>query len=233
MLHPTVIVVICFAGMVCVAPVAFYLCWLTTVNRRDKPTVVNGAWDFAGVLAALSGFLVVGGLLLLSVVQNDPRLFAGGSFKELQDVFERQWQYWILVLVGYVSLIGLMAVSAFRGRAKWLSVYNVDADTVDEAVDQAIKQAGLTAVRHGNVWADQRKLVEVAPFHGTRHVTVRILVSHPREREEIERHLRSYLRQAISPDNPAAGWISAVASGSVLSVVLFVGMMIYMMYVRF
>lgn len=232
MLHPSVVILICFAGMVCVAPVAFYLCWLATVNRRERPTVVNGAWDFAGVLAALSGFLLVGGMILLAVVLNDPRLFTRGSFQQLQGIFEQQWQYWILVFVGYTSLIGLLALTGIRRRAKWLSVYNVDADTAEDAIEQSLKQAALSATRYGNVWSDQRKLVQMAPFHGTRHVTIHILVPHSEQRDEIERHLRLHFRLSPSPENPAASWISALAGGSVLTVVLLVALMMYILYVR-
>lgn len=232
MLHPSVVILICFAGMVCVAPVAFYLCWLATVNRRERPTVVNGAWDFAGVLAALSGFLIIGGILLLGIVQNDPRLFTRGNFQQLQGVFERQWLYWLTVFAGYTGIIGLMAVSGIRRRAKWLSVYNVDADTAEDAIEQALKQAALPATRYGNVWSDQRKLVQMVPFHGTCHVTIHILVPHLQQQAEIERHLRAHFRLGPSPDNPAAGWISALAGGSVLTVVLLVALMMYILYVR-
>jgi len=231
-LHPSVIIVICFAGMLCVAPVAFYLCWLASVNRRTQPTVVSGGWDFAGVLAALSGFLLVGGILLLTIVQSDPRLFSRGNFNDLKGVFERQWRYWLIVFIGYVGTVGALAVSGIRRRATSLSVYNVDVESLDEAIDEALKQAGLSATRHGNLWSDQRKLVDVVPFHGTCHATIHILVPHQQQQAEIERHLRARLQLCSSPLNPAATWISALAVGSVLTVVLFVALMMYILYVR-
>lgn len=233
MLHPSTVIAICFHGLFCLAPVGLYLCWLAGVNRRDKPTVVGGAWDFIGVLAALSGFLLVGGVLLLGVVQNDPRLFTSGNYEQLRTVFETQWLAWLALFSGYFGAIGLTVLAGVRGRGRTLAVYNVDVKTAESAVEYALVQAGLTAVRTGNVWADSRKLVQLVPFHGTRHATFRLLCPHPREREEIERHLRAELQRASAPDNPVAAWLSLLAGGSVLTVVMLVGLLLYILYVRY
>lgn len=226
------LVSVSFAAMLCVAPLAFYLCWLAAVNRRDRPTVVAGGWDVVGLAAGLSGFLILGGLMLLSIAMSDPRLFTRGDFQALRAVWEVQWLTWTAVFVGYFGLIALALLAAVRGKGRWLSVYNVDPAVADAAVDAAVERAGLTAVRQGHLWADGRKLVEVAPFHGTRHVSVRILCPHPRQAEEIERHLRIRLDDFRSPLNPAAAWFSAVATGSVLAVIGFVGVVAYSIFIR-
>lgn len=241
MLHPSVVIAICFQGLFCLAPVALYLCWLAAVNRRDKPTVVGGAWDFAGVLAALSGCLLVGGSILLGVVRNHPQLFPelfealrqANGFDKLRATFENQWLWWLALFGGYSAVLGLAVLSGVRGRGRALAVYNVDANTAEAAIEYSLAQAGLTAVRAGNVWADSRKLVQLVPFHGTRHATIRLLCPHPREREEIERHLRADLDRASAPDNPVAAWLSLLAGGSVLTVVMLVGLLLYILYVRF
>ena len=225
MLSPTLVVAICFAGLVCVAPLAFYLCWLASVNRRERPTVVNGAWDFVGVLAGLSGFLLVGGVLLRGILMHDTRVI-GGDYTAMQAVNEKQWLSWLAVFAGYLGLIALAVALAVRGRGKSLSVYNVDADAADGAVEAALHSAGVPSTRIGNVWG---YLVEVVPFRGVHHVTVRFLGS-GRERVEVERHLRTHLAATPSPDNPAAGWFSAVAGGSVFVVVAFVALLSYVVF---
>jgi hypothetical protein len=233
LLHPSVVVVICLAGMICIAPIAFYLCWIASINRLPRPTVVHGAWDFAGLLAALFGFLLMGGLILISLVQHDPRLFIRSGFQDLHDVFERQWLYWTMMLLGYVLVIGLLAMIGLRQRSRWLSVYNTNSETAEEAIEQALKQAAMPITRRGNSWSDQNKLIEMVPFHGTGHVTIRILVPDSEQKNELERHIRAYFLRSSSPENPAVGWISAFAGGAVLSVVMCVGLMLYILYARF
>jgi hypothetical protein len=241
LLQPSTVIAVCFGGLFCLAPASLYLCWLAAVNRRDRPVVTSGGWDFVRVLAALSGFLLVGGSILLGLVRNHPQLFPelfealrhANGFDKLRATFETQWMWWMALFGGYFAVIGLAVLTGFRGRGRTLAVYNVDTSTAEAAVEYALAQAGLTAVRAGNVWADSRKLVQLVPFHGARHATVRLLCPHPREREEIERHLRADLARAAAPDNPVAAWLSLLAGGAVFTVVTFVGLLLYILYVRY
>jgi hypothetical protein len=229
-LSPAVLIVICFSGAFCVAPVSFYLCWLASVNRRDHPTVVNGVWDFVGLVAALAGFLIVGGLLLLTIVQNDPRLFTGGDFQALRATWEVQWLAWVTVFLGYLGLITLAVVWTVRGRSGWLSVYNVDLNSIATAIDDSLARTGVQATRSGNLWHRGEPLVEVIPFHGTSHATVCLRSNDHSLRAEIERHLRDHLSRAISPGNPASAWFSTLAGASVLAVVGFVALIAYTIF---
>ena len=230
MLSPAQFVTICFAGLFCLAPVSFYLCWLAGVNRRDTPTVVAGSWDFAAVLGSLSGFLVVGGVLLLSFVSSNGQLFTGGNVDRLKMVFEAQWLTWLALFIGYAAVIGIAATAGAKGRQRWLAVYNLDADTAERVIDSALERSGLTAKREGNLWADDRRLVEARTFHGTGHTTIRIVCPHTRQREEIERHLRSELAAVECGPGPAAPWFSSVAVGSVILVCGFVGLIAYFVF---
>ncbi len=230
MLSPAQFVTICFAGLFCLAPVSFYLCWLAGVNRRDRPTVVAGHWDFAAVLCALAGFLLTGGVLLLSLVSSNGQLFTGGNVDRLKMVFEAQWLTWLALFIGYAALIGIAATAGARGRQRWLVVYNLDADTAERVIDNALERSGLTAKREGNLWADDRRLVEAKTFHGTAHTTIRIVCPHTRQREEIERNLRSELAGVEGGPGPAAPWFSSVAVGSVILVCGFVGLIAYFVF---
>lgn len=220
----------CFFTLFCIAPVSFYLCWLAGVNRREKPTVVAGSWDFAAVFGALSGFLLVGGVMLLSFASGDGRLFTGGNVDRLKTVFEQQWLTWLLLLVGYVGLVVAAAAAGASGRRHWLAVYNLDGDVAGRVVDAALERSGLTARRVGNLWADDRRLVEARTFHGTGHTTIRILCPHARQREEIERHLRGELAAAETGPGPAAPWFTSLAVGSVILVVGLVGLIGYFVF---
>jgi len=74
-------------------PLALYLLALGWVNRRPRPMMAAGTWDFAGVLFALSGFLLFGGPALLGGLDEQSR-----------------W-YWLL---------GQPGTSSADGRAEWL-----------------------------------------------------------------------------------------------------------------
>ena len=232
MLSTAQFVSLCFAGLFCLAPVSFYLCWLAGVNRRERPTVISGTWDFAAVILALSGLLIAGGVLLLSLVSNNGQLFTDGNVARLRVVFEEQWMTWLMILIGYAALIGVAATAGVKGRKHWLSVYNLDADAAERAIELALERSGLTARRQGNLWADDRRLVEAKTFHGTAHTTIRILCPHDRQREEIERHLRSELAAAETGPGPAAPWFTSAAVGSVIVVVGFVALIAYFVFLR-
>lgn len=230
MLEARQFIAFCFASMFCLAPVSFYLCWLAGVNRRERPTVISGTWDFAAVILALSGFLIAGGVLLLSLVSNNGQLFTGGNVDRLKVVFEEQWMVWLMILIGYAALVGIAATAGAKGRKHWLCVYNLDADAAERVIELALERSGLTARRQGNLWADDRRLVEAKTFHGTAHTTIRILCPHDRQREEIERHLRSELAAAETGPGPAAPWFTSAAVGSVIAVVGLVALIAYLVF---
>jgi hypothetical protein len=230
-LSPAQFVALCFAALVGLAPVSFYLCWLAGVNRHDRPTVVAGVWDFAAVLGALSGCFLIGGVLVLSLASSDPKLFTGGNIDRMKMVFEVQWLMWIVLLIAYAMNLGIIVMLSVKGRRHWLSVYNLDADTADRVIGAAIERSGLTAKRLGDVWSDGgRRLVVAKTFHGTAHTTIRIVCLDPRQREEIERHLRSELGAVETGPGPAAAWFSSLAVGSVIMVVGLVALIAYFVF---
>jgi hypothetical protein len=235
-LSSTQFVSLCFALLVGLSPVSFYLCWLAGVNRRDRPTVVGGVWDFASVLAALSGFLLLGGVLVLSLASSDPKLFTGGNIDRLKMVFEVQWLQWLVMLIAYAMGLGILVMLGTKGRRHWLAVYNLDADTAERAIEAALERSGLKSRREGDWWvraepsADGRRLVIAKTFHGTAHTTIRLVCTNPRQREEIERHLRSELAAVETGPGPAAPWFSSVAVGSVILVVGLVGLIAYFVF---
>src|SRR5260370_14843850 len=57
-----------------VTPLAVYCLVLSVINRRRHPVIVAGSWDFAGVLFAASGFLLLGGRAILTGLYEQCRL---------------------------------------------------------------------------------------------------------------------------------------------------------------
>ena len=117
------------AAIACFGPLALYLCWLATLNRRPKPTVVAGGWDFAFLLAGLSGFLLVGGVLLMDATT---RYLIRGNFAELLDGWHKFRVTWLMIAVGYAFIVLGLASLTLARRAKWLSVYNINLAEAEE-----------------------------------------------------------------------------------------------------
>jgi hypothetical protein len=49
-----------------VVPLALYCFFLAFINRRPHPVVIPASWDFAALLAAVSGLVLCGGPAIMS-----------------------------------------------------------------------------------------------------------------------------------------------------------------------
>ena len=56
-------------------PLAIYLLVLGHINRQPRPLIISGIYDFAGLLFAVSGFLLCGGPAVLSSLNERWRMF--------------------------------------------------------------------------------------------------------------------------------------------------------------
>ena len=214
-------------------PVTFYLCWLAAVNKKSRPTVVSGRWDFAIVLAALSGFILIGGVLLLSLVQSDSRFLMRGNFAQLRDGWGESSAAWLFIAVGYLALVIGASALTLTNRTRWLSIYNVDSATAERAVETALESSGIVgATRFGHRWANGAGLLDLVPFRGMCHVTIRFVSGSAAVREEIERHLRAELATAESADNASAPWSGTLAGAGVLLSLCLVGLVLYVIFFR-
>lgn len=232
MLNNILVLKIGLAFLVCVAPIAFYFCWLSTVHRRKHPTVVHGVWDTLGVVLACAGFLIVGGLVLLGLLQNDPRLLLLGTFQELVGVWERQWLAWLLSLIGYLLLIVAGVSLTLRGRARSVSVYHITSDQLIASIANSIARLNWEPTdRIGDTWKCKHGTVTLQSADGMRHSTVQIR-SGPTEQQAFFRVLRQELETVSSTDGPVLGWCTTTALSLVLSMTFVVALMCYFLYFR-
>ncbi len=159
-------------------PLALYLLLLGWINRRSRPVLIGGAWDFAGVLFALSGFLLVVGPALLGSLDEQSRWFwllgesesaqasSAGAETQLgrpspdelgQAESVRGWSsqgwtttLWIVIRVFYfIAVAGGAAFLLWRSR-RLTSIYNVDPLALFPALEQAFQRLGLSALRTGH-----------------------------------------------------------------------------------
>lgn len=135
-------------------PIGVYCGVLGMVNRRLRPLLVNGLWDFLGVLFASSGFLlVVGPAVISGQYQRNLFEFSFGRpaspQQTLQDIWALWWGIWLcyylLVLGGGAFLLW------WRGRST--VIYNVEAEEFESLFLEALDRLGLNASRAGNRFA--------------------------------------------------------------------------------
>jgi hypothetical protein len=133
-------------------PLAVYLLILGSINRRRRPLLVGGVWDFIGLLFAASGFLLFGGPAILSSLSERWRRRwllgqAGGDGGG-----EGLYEFWV-----FLSALYFVAVVAGAAWLLWrqrhlTAVYNVSQDLLEEALGRACDRLGLNPVRSGNLF---------------------------------------------------------------------------------
>lgn len=226
------VLLICVAAIICLVPLAVYLRFVAALGQRQRATVISGVWDFAGLAAGLSGFLIFGGVLLLALLQSRFRAGMQGGFAALRAGWEQQATTWsvlaglyILAVVAWFSLVSLSR------RRSWV-IYNVVPAAVEECVSQALSQLGVVAQRRGNVWyRDQEALCEMEGFG--RGYTVTLWWLHPDRTlyEEMDRILRNRASKLDTPaENEASLWLRITSLGLGVSAMTCLGLLTYALF---
>ena len=217
------ILVVCLAGIFCLAPLALYLLWLATVHRRDRPTVVAGQWDFVGLIAGLAGFILFGGGLLLSLLQSNVRYWIRGNFEAIRDAWGQEKISWCLVVIAYLLVIGGFTGLTLMARRRTLIVYNVDPGQFEVALTEVFEQLGRPIERRGNLWVGGVPLLELEPFIAGRTVTLRWLTDDVQLFQEVERSVREAAASLPGGTGlPPGRWLMSSAVACVALVVFFV-----------
>jgi hypothetical protein len=208
------VLVVCLAGVFCLAPLSVYLLWLALLNRRSRPAVVAGTWDFAALLLGLSGFLLYGGGLLLSLLQSNVRFWMRGNFEALRDAWGQEKVAWSLIVGAYLLLVVGGAALTLLSRRRTLVVYNVEPGPFETTLAEVFEQIGRPAERRGNLWVAGVPVCEAEPFAGGRTVTLRWVADDPRLFQEVERNLRAAVGGIPSADGQTARWLMSSAVGT-------------------
>ena len=225
------LLLICVGGVFCLAPLGLYLSWLAALNRRPRPTVLPGPWDFVALLCGLSGFLTAGGAVAFAGVMSNARILLRGNATQAWGVWTAEYVVWFLFAAGFILLVvGVVAGGAWV-RAGSLSVYNLARPPAEAAVAAALSGCGLPAGRAGDRWGDAAGGVTVRTFDALRHVTVRVVGDDPRRREALARALARELAAApADPTNLTAVWLgsaSTILGATVAAVSVVVGYVVY------
>jgi len=229
--------------LVCLMPVAVYLLYLSHLNSRIPPTLVSGSWDFAAVLLGLSGFLLLSGPLLLTLVDSVWRSYAFGNWAQLKFVGRSEALAGSLMAVGYLIILGATIALLVRARRPVTAVYNVNPDGVEPALTAVLDELGYPWQRtNGQIEVGTKKLTEPADstdrflvppsatvrvdrFPSTSHATLRWGGASAAVRREVEVLLPRALPPAAR--NPATGWMFTAAVSVMVIMLLWVIVLIF------
>jgi hypothetical protein len=201
-------------------PLWVYCLFLAAVNRRPRPVVVAGTWDFLGVVLALSGFLVVGGPAALSNLTTAVHALPQATDEPAALAPRQVLLGTLLVLYFVVLVVGVAAV--LRQRRGVTAVYNVNPAVFDEVFGQVLDQLGYGWTRAGNRYylrsaepvssGERTVIVEADAFPPLCHVTVRWDGDDRATRQEVEGELTRALAAVRTRYNPAGGWFLSAAA---------------------
>lgn len=198
-------------SVVCLTPFVIYLFRICSLVRRHHPVILSGVWDFAGLLAGLSGFLLFGGALFLSIFHSDVRFAARGNFKMLQDSWEHERIGWVLTVFVYLLLVVAAMAWGFWQRRRSLVMYNVEPVVLEHTIEELFEQLGRKVERHGNSWFSGDPLFRIDSSDASQTATLRWLSEDLLLFQEVERHLRHTLPSLSSGENPTTKWLMSVA----------------------
>lgn len=219
--------VVCLAGVCCLGPLALYFLWLSVLTRRDRPTVVSGGWDFAALLAGLSGFVLFGGGLFLAVIQSNARFVLRGNVEALRDAWGQEQVAWVLTVALYLMVVVGAVVFALPGRRRTLVVYNVDPGQFEVTLTELFDHLGRPVERRGNLWVGGSPLFELEPFAAGKTVTLRWVSDDQHLFQEVERQVREAMLTLPAGENPAARWFASAVASCVIVAAFCVAMLLF------
>src|SRR5262249_18258099 len=140
------------------------------LNRREHPLMVSAAWDFAGLLFAVSGFLVFGFPGMLSSLSEHGRHVAmfgapahdDNRWSVFRDLFEGLASTLYAfgngaILLAYFLIVVVGCASVIWRRQSQTAVYNIHPHVFDEILGGVLDAAGLLWARAGERWFIRRR----------------------------------------------------------------------------
>lgn len=221
------ILVLCLAAVFCLAPLAVYLYWLAKITRRDHPLVIAGSWDFVGLVVGLSGFILFGGGIVLSLLQTNFRYWMRGKFESFNGAWKEEKGVWILFASIYLILVVGLSALTLVSRRRSLVVYNVEPAAFETTLAEVFEQLNHPVERRGNVWYGNGAVCEVDRFPRGRTVTLRWLSGNQQLFDSVNRLVREAVPSLTTYDNPSSQWFSAAAFGAGLFAVVCFGLLVY------
>jgi hypothetical protein len=246
--------------MVFFLPLSIYLFCLASINRASRAKVVSGVWDIVGLIAALSGFLLIGGPSILSGLYEQWRIsWLLGNFQRLNEI-RGTWNDWIILYAAYFFGVICLAIWLILKARSKTSVYNVAEPELEIALrralddcaivwklessrklvlfgigaaDEALRQPDLKLTGDDiKVPASHTALLVWRPFQALRHVSLQWTNVTQEIRDNIEERLTEHLARVRAPDNPSASWFFTIGLLLLLFSLLTLGFLIVIRLIR-
>jgi hypothetical protein len=232
--------------LVCLMPLAVYLLYLSYLNGRPTAVMVPGPWDLAAVLLGLSGFILLLGPMLITLIDSTWRAHAFGGWATLKSVGRREAMAGSLMAVGYLLVLTGSIIFLLRSRRRVTAIYNVTAGAVEPTLVSLLEEHGYPWRRHeGRIEIGVKKAAEppepAARFFPHETATVRVdtfaALGHAglkwggawqNVRSEIETALVPMLPAHSGRRNPIAGWMFTAAITVMIVMLLLLVALIYL-----
>jgi hypothetical protein len=230
-------------SLICLMPLALYFLFLATLNQRRRPTMLTGLWDFTCLLLGLSGFLLLGGPVLVAAINSALRnIMLSGTFAEFRAAWRSSGMVWSILAGAYLASLSMVIALFMLLRRKVTVIYNIDPDALPDLLTGLLDgeglrwrrvPGGLEIVRsRGALDGDQRPplpgdraFVAIRSFPALRHVSLEWRHAETALlREEVESRVDKLLQTTESAANPAGGWFMSTA------ITIFVIMLIWMAF---
>lgn len=230
--------------LICLLPLSLYFLFLSFLHSRRQPTLLTGRWDFTCLLLGLSGFLILFGPMVLSILDSAWRsIWLSGSFEQVRVVLKKQAIFWSMVATCYLAFLAIMIRRLLHKRASFSIVYGLPTESFDDLFGGILE-------RMNRVWRRQPDGFEIGPdreslpgegkpetfplsevsevgvdlFPTMRNVTLRWEETDPDLRHVLEGELiQSLARTNVAP-HPVSGWFLTA------SVTLFSVMCVWMLF---
>jgi hypothetical protein len=135
----------------CLLPLALYCLFLAWLNGSRRAWIIPGAWDFAGVLFALAGFLIAGGPFVLTSINEPWRGFWLRGLKAAPNLEADHLMTYAVLGLGYFGAVVGISIYLLVRRRFSTAIYNVDADAFESVLVQVMDGLGLRWVRSGDL----------------------------------------------------------------------------------
>jgi hypothetical protein len=224
-----------FGGFLCFIPLALYCVALAGVNRRPHPSLVSGVADFAWALLGLSGFLIVGGPVMLAGMHSAWRISVfRGSFEAVGALLDEPTWPWIILWGAYFTAVLAGVIVIYRRRRATSIICHADPASALEALtdvcgrlDLPVAQRGARLVLGG---AARSAVLDVRPAPVLRSVTLTWRSDPAEMRPIFEEELRRTLLTVPAPDNPLATWLLTAATGLFIVQLVAFGLFVLFLY---
>lgn len=230
-------------SLICLMPLALYFLFLATLNQRRRPTMLTGLWDFTCLLLGLSGFLLLGGPILVGAINSALRnILLSGTFAEFRAAWRSSGMVWSILAGSYLASLTALIALFMLLRRKVTVIYNVGPDALSELLTGLLEAknlkwrhlpGGLEIVRpRGSVdgepramMHDDRAVLTIRSFPALRHASLEWRDGETALlRAEVESGVDELLQTMEAGPNPAGGWFMSTA------ITIFVIMLIWMAF---